>query len=236
MSSSTSRLDQLRRRRWRQSRGRKVAIGAGVVVIVALVVWLLYFSSLLTIHHVDITSGSVGAAEVRTAARVPMGSPLIEADLGGIRSRVEAIPSVASASVSRSWPQTIRITVTPRVPIAVVSTGQGLQNIDASGVVFGKLSARPAGLPLITLAGSVDRSALVNAVTVAASLPSSILSQVTSITVRTMDDIRLDMSGGRWIQWGNSSDSATKAQVAAILLNQRAAHIDVSVPSNPVTQ
>lgn len=210
-------------------------VSAGAVL--ALAVWLLYFSSLLKVHHVGISGEQiVSATDIRKAADVSMNAPLIEADLGKIRARVEAIPAVATASVSRAWPQTVSITVTERVPVAVVSAGQGLQDIDATGVVFSTLSARPAGLPMITLAGSVDRSALLNAATVAASLPSSILSQVTSITVRTMDDIRLDLSGGRWIQWGNSNDSATKAQVAVALLNQKASHIDVSVPTNPVTQ
>lgn len=210
---------------------------AGALMLAVVLGWLFYFSPAFKIQHVAISGEqTIGAADIRTAAQVPMGTPLIEADLGKVRARVEKIPSVASASVSRSWPQTVSITVTERVPVAVVSTGQGLQDIDAGGVVFGHLQARPKGLPLITLAGSVDKSALVNAATVAASLPSSILSQVTSITVRTMDDIQLDMTGGRWIQWGNSDDSAIKAQVAADLLGQRAAHIDVSVPSNPVTQ
>ena len=229
-------LGQLRRRRWFQSRGRRVALAGGGALVVALVVWLLYFSSLFAVHHVSVSGEqSMTSAEIEAAAKVPFDTPLIEANLDQIRRRVQAIPGVRSATVSRSWPQTISITVTERVPIAVVSTPGGLRNIDATGVMFGRMSRRPAGLPLIQLSGTVDKSALRGAAAVAASLPSSILKQVRSITVRTMDDIRLNLTQGRRVRWGSANDSTTKAEVATDLLRLGKRIIDVSVPSNPTT-
>jgi cell division protein FtsQ len=229
-------LGQLRRRRWFKSRGRTVAIVGGGAVVVALAVWLLYFSSLFAVHHVTVSGEqSMSATEIEAAAKVPFDTPLIEANLDQIRQRVQAIPGVQSASVSRSWPQTISITIVERVPVAVVSTPNGFRNIDATGVMFGHMGSRPAGLPLIQLFGNVDKSALRGAADVAASLPSRILRQVTSISVRTMDDIRLNLTGGRRIRWGNATDSDIKAQVATDLLRVGKRIIDVSVPSNPTT-
>ena len=229
-------LGQLRRRRWFQSRGRTAVLAISAVVVVALAVWLLYFSSLLAVHGVSVSGErTLSATEIETAAKVPFGTPLIEANLDQIRRRVQAIPGVEAATVSRSWPQTISISVTERVPVAVVSTSGALRNIDATGVVFGRLGRRPAGLPLIQLSGSVDDSALRGAATVAASLPSSILRQVRSISVRTMDDIRLNLTQGRQVRWGSASDSGTKAEVATALLRLHKRIIDVSVPSNPTT-
>jgi cell division protein FtsQ len=229
-------LGQLRRRRWLQSRGRTAVVAVAAVVVVALTIWLLYFSSLLAVHHVSVSGEQMmTASEIETAAKAPFGTPLIDANLDQIRQRIQAMPGIQSATVSRSWPQTISITVIERVPVAVVSTPGGLRDIDASGVLFGRLDHRPAGLPLIQLSGSVDNSALRGAATVAASLPSSILKQVTSITVRTMDDIRLNLTQGRRVRWGNATDSVTKAEVATELLNLRKRIIDVSVPSNPTT-
>jgi hypothetical protein len=66
-------------------------------------------------------------------------------------------------------------------------------------------------------------------------LPPGILKEVTSITVRTMDDIRLNLTQGRRIRWGNASHSDVKAQVATALLRLHRRVIDVSVPSNPAT-
>jgi len=211
-------------------------LAAGAAFVVALTIWLLYFSSLFAVHHISISGEqTIAAAEIESAAKVPFDTPLIDADLGRIRQRVQAMPGIESATVSRSWPQTISITVVERMPVAVVATKTGLRNIDANGVLFGHRPRRPAGIPLINLAGNVDKSALEGAVTVAASLPPSILKQVTSITVRTMDDIRLNLTQGRHIRWGNASDSATKAEVATALLRLHRRVIDVSVPSNPAT-
>lgn len=229
-------LSQLRRRRWVKSRGRAAAILGGGVVVIALAVWLLYFSSWFAVHHVTVSGEqSMSASEIEAAAKVQFDTPLIDANLDQIRQRVQAVPGVESASVSRSWPQTISITIVERVPVAVVSALGGFRNIDATGVMFGRMGRRPAGLPLIQLSGSVDNSALRGVAQVAASLPSSILRQVTSISVRTMDDIRLNLTGGRRVRWGNAGDSDTKAQVATDLLRLGKRIIDVSVPSNPTT-
>ena len=52
-------------------------------------------------------------------------------DLDAIRRRVEAIPAVKSADVSRAWPHRVHVAVTARVPIAVVNRGDGLRALDA---------------------------------------------------------------------------------------------------------
>lgn len=229
-------LGQLRRRRWVRSRRRVALLGGGVAVVVALLVWLFYFSSLLAVHTVSVTGErAMTIAEIEAAAKVRFGTPLIDADLGAIRQRVQALAGIQSVTVSRSWPQTINIDVTERVPVAVVSTPAGLREIDASGVLFGHPPRRPRGLPLLELTGSVDARALRGAATVAGSLPTSILRQVSAITVRTMDDIRLNLTRGRHVRWGSANDSAIKAEVAAALLRLHNAVIDVSVPSNPTT-
>ena len=205
-------------------------------MLVALLVWLFYFSSILAVHSVSVSGEQVmTAAQIEAVAKVPFGTPLIDADLGTIQKRVQALPGIRSVQVSRSWPQTIAIEVTERVPVAVVSTPSGLHEIDSSGVLFGDLRARPSGLPLIRLTGSVDEHALRGAATVAGSLPTSILRQVTAITVRTMDDIRLNLTQGRSVRWGSAADSGVKAQVVTALLRLHKRAIDVSVPSNPTT-
>ena len=229
-------LGQLRRRRWVRSRRRAVIFGGGGAVAIAVLVWLFFFSSLLAVHSVSVSGQqAMTAAEIEAAAKVPFGTPLLRADLGAIRRRVQALAGIESATVSRSWPQTIDITVTERVPVAVVATSSGLHDIDATGVLFGHLRHRPVGLPLIRLSGSVDAHALRGAATVAASLPHSILRQVTSITVRSMDDIRLNLTQGRSVRWGSANNSVIKAQVATALLRLHKSRIDVSVPSNPTT-
>lgn len=232
-------LEQLRRRRWMRARGPWVAGIATLVVLGIVAVWLLLFSSVFAVKHVTVTGTAACTdaelASIQKTVDGSIGSHLINADLGKIRSQMDALTCVASVVVSRSWPQTIRVAVTTRTPVAVVQTASGLRSIDATGVIFGRRLGRTQGLPLITLSGQVDRSALRGAAEAAGSLPPTILKQVTSITVRTMDDIRLNLTGGRVVFWGSASDSAIKAEVAVQFLRLHKNVINVSVPSLPTT-
>src|SRR5205085_11899654 len=109
-----------------------------VLVLLGTATWLVYFSSVVTVRDVEVTgNGTVPVATIERAARAPVGTPLARADLDAVRARVEAIPAVKSVSVSRAWLHTIRIEVTERVPVAVVSRGAGLQAVDLDGVLFG---------------------------------------------------------------------------------------------------
>ena len=229
-------LKQLRRRRWLQSRGRWIAGGVVVVVVVLVAVWLVYFSPVFAVKHLKV-EGASGAqrAQVEKTAQAPFDSALIDVDTNAIRRRVQHLAWVKEVSVARSWPQTITVTVVARTPVAAVQSGSTLRNIDATGVLFGSLAKQPNGVPLITLSGNVDSSGLLAAATVAGSLPRGILKRVSAIAVRTMDDIRLNLADGSTVLWGSADDSATKSQVATALLKLHSSVIDVSVPSHPTT-
>ena len=68
----------------------------------------------------------------------------------------------------------------------------------------------------------------------AGSLPSSIAAKVDYVEVGTVDTISLRLRSGKPVRWGTADDSAAKARVLAVLLEQRASSIDVSVPGQPV--
>lgn len=230
-------LEQLRRRRWLKSRGPWVGGTAGLLVLGAVAIWLLYFSSVFAVKHV-VVDGLTGndVALVENAAHAPMNSPLINANLGEIQKRVEALRWVASATVTRSWPQTVKIEVTPRTPVAVVKRAcAAASNIDASGVLFVNQTVQRRGVPSISVPCGVDHPTLVAAATAAGSLPPAILRQVTAITVETMDSITLDLTRGRHVFWGSASDSSQKSQVAVTLLHKGFSVINVSIPSLPTT-
>lgn len=232
-------LEQLRRRRWMRARGPWVA-GIAIVVVVGIVaIWLLLFSSVFAVKHVTVTGTAACTdaelASIQRTTDAAIGSHLINANLGKIRSQIDALSCVASVTVGRSWPQTLTVDVTTRTAVAVVQTPTGLRSIDANGVIFGRRIGQRQGLPLITLSGQVDSSALRGAAIAAGSLPPTFLKQVTSITVRTMDDIRLNLTRGRQVFWGSSSDSSLKAEVAVALLRHHNTIVDVSVPDRPTT-
>jgi cell division protein FtsQ len=169
------------RRRWlrRLRRLRPILYAALVLAVVGGGVWLVFFSSVATVRDVSVRGNTtMSSVRVEAVAKAPMGTQLARVDLAAIRARVESMPAVKSASVSRSWPHTIAISITERTPVAVVDRGAGLQGVDEDGVLFGSYARQPGDLPLIATAPDVNSEALAEAARVVTSLRSDIAAKV----------------------------------------------------------
>lgn len=228
-----------RRFRSRLRRLRPFLLAGLAVLLVATAGWLLYFSSVVTVESVEVTgnSAAVSSARIERAAAVTLGEQLIRVDLAVIRARVERIDAVESAEVSRSWPDTVAIRITERVPIAVVRTGGNERALSADGVVFErKKGSLPPGLPVIETGVNPNAATLSEAARVVVALRSDIAARVELITADSIDKIVLNLSGGVTVEWGSAEDSENKAQVLEILLNKDVREIDVSVPGRPTTR
>ena len=131
--------------------GRKrlrVLLGAIVAFVAVGTVYLAVESPLLDVDHVRITGVQhLDAATVASAASVRPGAPLLRVDTGAVAARVERLPWVASATVSRALPGTLRITVTERVPVAWVRRDDAhVALLAVDGTVIADTDAPPAGL------------------------------------------------------------------------------------------
>ena len=227
------------RRRWSQRlhRLRPLLYAALVLALVGTGVWLVFFSSVVTVRDVSVSGNqTLSSYRVEAVAKAPLGRQLARVDLAAIQARVETIPAVRSASVSRSWPHTIAISITERTPVFVVDRGAGLQAVDADGVLFGRYPTRPEDLPLVRTDPDVKSDALAEAARVVTSLRADIAAKVDVVEVESVDRIRLRLAGGRTVMWGSAEESAEKAAVLAVLLGQKARDIDVSVPGRPTTR
>ncbi|MFT4084634.1 MAG: FtsQ-type POTRA domain-containing protein [Nocardioides sp.] len=230
------------RRQWRRRwlAWKYVIALVAVIVLLCAAIWAVYFSSWLSVKGVTVEGELTMAtdAQVVRFADVPVGDPLVTADLGAIRTRVLAgLPVVKSVDVSRSWPDKILIKVTERTPVAVVSIGGRLRALDATGAVFWHYRTAPAGLPLVT-ATSTDSEALGEAAKVAAALPAGLARRVDHLQVASVDSISLILRSGQQVDWGSSADSALKVEVFRGLRKHTpdAALYDVSTPGQPFTR
>ena len=227
------------RRRWSQRlrRFRPMLYAALVLLVVGGGTWLVFFSSVVTVREVSVRGNeTMSSLRVKAVAKAPIGRQLARVDLAAIQARVESMPAVKSVSVSRSWPHTIAISITERTPVAVVDRGADLQGVDEDGVLFGSYAREPDGLPLIATAPDVRSEALAEAARVVTSLRADIAARVDRVEVESVDRIRLRLAGGRTVMWGSAEDSAQKAAVLAVLLDQPGDEIDVSVPGRPTTR
>lgn len=80
----------------------------------------------------------------------------LSVDIEKIKSSLEAYSSIHAATVSKILPDTIRISITPEVPIAIVN-GNALHYINSQGKIYDRVHAGDAlNLPLIHLEGGEE--------------------------------------------------------------------------------
>jgi cell division protein FtsQ len=218
-----------RRRRW-----------PWVVVLVALfalaagAVYAVFFSPLLAVKSVTVTGADDTVnAQVRAVLPDSGGIPLARVDLDSVAASAQAVPEVADVVVAREWPDTLAITVTPRVPVAVTSANGQLGLLDADGDPYLTVPSAPAGLVTVQLAapGRGD-PATKGALAVVESLTPDFKSQVAVLSARTEFDIELTLIDRKKVIWGEPSQSAQKMQMLPALLAARdGTEYDISDPT-----
>jgi cell division protein FtsQ len=217
------------RRRW-------VALLTVLTVVAA--VYLLFFSSMLGVQDVEVSgSRTVPADQIRTVAAVPADKPMLRLSTDEIRDRVAAMPGIATVEVSRSWPNTVEITVTERTAIAFFDSGpggDGVHLVDGGGVVFKTVAARPPGLPELKLPKVSADDPVTRAVTaVLGVIPEQLLKQVTTATAKTPASVEFTLASGKIVRWGTAEQTDRKAKVLAALLTQDGKVYDVAAPELP---
>lgn len=224
---------------YRRRRLAAALIALVLVVAVGFVVRvLLYDSHLFDVQGVRVEgNATVAEADVLSAGAVPTGAPLASIDTAAVAERVAALPAVASAVVARSWPHTVIVTVTERVPVATATTPAGVQLVDGGGVVYP--GTPPPGLPRLTF-GAVgpDDPSTRSALSALATLPAAVRSQVLTVDATVAGanvpgQVTFGLTGGRKVVWGTDDRAADKAAVLVPLLTQPGHVFDVTSPDLP---
>jgi cell division protein FtsQ len=206
-----------------------------VMVLVTTLVYLLLFTSVLGVRSVAVSGNKlVATKDIVEAAAIADGTPMFRVDTDAARERVARLPRVSSVDVSRSWPGTVRITITERVPVAVVKSADGYHEIDGTGVDFAVIPKAPSGTPRLAVGrAAADDAPTVAAVTVLTHIPKQLLKRIVTITPHTPGDVHLALKGGKTVKWGNADQSERKAAVLAALLTRPGKVYDVAAPDAP---
>lgn len=224
---------QRARARWRRLSVTLTVTAALLALIGYLLLW---HTSLIAVRGIKVAGvKSITAAQVLTAAQIPTGGSMAALNTGVAASRVEKIPQVASANVSKNWPGTVVITVTERRAAALVPDAQGYEVVDGGGVVFGQVSQATRGLPVITVSAPAKADQVVpGALAALRALPSSVSRQISAITASDPYAITLRFADGATVNWGGGDDPADKARdLVALLRIGGGRHYDVSAPDAP---
>ena len=205
-----------------------IGVGLGLV---------LYFTPLMSARSLVVTgTGVVTREEVVAAAKVTLGTPLLQIDTDEVADRVAGIARVASARVQREYPSTLRITIVERVPVVVKDYPDGPHLFDRDGVDFAT-APPPPGLAYIDVdhPGPNDpptRAAL----QVMTSLSPDVVGQVSRIAAPSVASITLTLTDGRTVVWGTTDRTDEKAEKLGALLTQPGHTYDVSSPDLPTVK
>jgi cell division protein FtsQ len=226
------------RRFMRRARRRRLraalpwAVVGGLLSLAALVAWLVYGTALLGVREIQVLGAElVTVEEVRHTAAVPVGTPLVRVDLDAVRARVANLAPVERVNVVRQWPGTLRIELLERTAVAVVPRGREFAVLDRTGVEFRTLTEAPKELPLLRVAEGESAELTTRG---ALRVIEALTPELRELLVRVVADgparIRLELTEGRTVVWGDAARSETKAQVATALLARPERTVDVSSP------
>jgi cell division protein FtsQ len=219
-------------------RGLKVLMWSALLaVLVVGAGLLLYFTPIMSARETVITGlTTITEDEIRQAASVQPGTPLLQIDTDSVAERVASIRRVASARVQREYPSTLRITVEERIPLVVKDYPDGPHLFDRDGVDF-VTGPPPPGLPYIDAETPGPKDpATKAALEVLISLPPEVSGQVSRVEAPSVAAITLILFDGRKVVWGTTDRTQEKALKLAALLTQPGQTYDVSSPDLPTVK
>lgn len=249
-ATSPQQLERLRRQAEQRKVLRTRIIVAACVVAAVWAAWVgVSRSSLLSIDEVDVTGVErLQAESVVATAAVPADATLLNVDVGAIERRIAADPWVASVSVSRRLPSTLRIAVDERRPAAIVDTGVSFWFVDRYGRVLGESAPDgAAGLPVVRdlkdfvaepgLVSSSD--GLLNALDVLAGVDDDLLAMVKTVTAPSVNETALLTAAGMEIMIGEAERLAEKSALVRDILAEQGGgvvFIDVRNVERPISR
>lgn len=225
-----------------RARYRRRRLLALVVLVIASVAGVIFGGRAMLLHVAKFRVASIEVEAppevnpdvVRVATGIHPGRALLAVDLEEVQRAVGMVPQVASVVASRHWPDTVRLEVTGRTPVALTDSASGPWFVDSIGTVYQAAPKSPPPLPRLV----ADRVAPGDAATTAglavlASLAPEVRQKLQVVEADGPSDVTLRLVGGKQVKWGSPGDSARKAAVLVVLLSQHGALYDVSAPDLP---
>jgi cell division protein FtsQ len=227
------------------SRQRKIVALAvsGSFGLLVLLILATMFTPMLAVDKLEVTgTHRINNKTLVKALQNQIGVPLPMVNTNSIAESLAPFPLIDSFSVVSLPPHTLRIAITERQPICIVTVAGVDYLYDPAGVRVG-LVGQSDNYPRIAIVGdpkgSVEFSA---AIDVLLALPAELLGRIATVDAKSKDDVSMRLRGnaGQRIVWGDGSQSVLKSKVlAALIKNQKKTDyvtFDVSSPTAPVVR
>lgn len=225
---------------------RSLAVGFGLLAVALGGYLIARETSLFAIDRIEVQGASPRVtAQVRQSLASLVGRPLVGLDGSAVLSRVDALPTVVSASYDRAFPHTLSITVVPERPAAVLRRGPDSWLVSRRGRVMAPLSS--TALPRLPRVWISNRTPVrVGAeLTVAGAATAAHAVGFAGAFARRIasasyadGELVLRLKSGLELLLGNGGDIKLKIAVAARVLPMLPAgstFLDVGSPGRPVS-
>jgi cell division protein FtsQ len=218
-----------------------VVVGAGSLVGLAM-------SPLLDVDRVEVRGAAKTsiAAVLETTGLNERGHAMLTLDRFALAHKVERLPWVESAVVTRQWPNGVRVTIVERVPLGVIGVPGGVAIVDGTGRVLATASAPPAKTVAVTVApgdtipgpGRTVPTAVRGALRILQVVSEELATRIEAVHRLPGTPVTYDLAvrGGVTIRLGEAERVVDKLAAAEAVLAARhtpGTVIDVRVPRSP---
>lgn len=224
---------------------RSILVGFGVLAVAAGSYVAARETSVFAIHGIDVRGAPPVLQRRIERTLAPLhGTNLLKLDGTALERDVSALPAVRSVSYDRAFPHTLRVTVVPETPVAVLHRGAEtwLVSTRARVIAHVRTGVRP-GLPRIWVPSKTPVTAgailpapvggqAAQALALAAHFPARI-----AVASFAQGELVFRLRSGLELVFGSPVDLRLKlaiARRALTLLPPGATYLDVSVPERPV--
>lgn len=238
------RLSQVRQQRKRKKAKRWIIALSTFLIAALLFVGIVFYSPLLAIRTITVQDSHLLSEDyVQQQLSDLNGVPLTRVSEQDVHDRLGENAILRGVSIEAHPPHELVVRLQERVPVAVVEQDKKFYLVDSDGVQLGTVSSvEDAGVPLI--GGGLDatqKESFGPITQVLASLPSSVISEVSETKADSSSTITLKMKDGSTVLWGTASESELKAKVLVSLREALAEGAgvntyDVSSPLHPTTK
>jgi cell division protein FtsQ len=241
-----------RRRKPVNPRLKKTLIAVALLLVLAGLLWTFTCTGLLDIKHIEIRGNEkLDTDYLRGLSGISEGTNLLKLNVKAVENALLSEPYVASARISRRFPNTVAISISERKPEATIAQNGKYHLVDEQGMVLETVDDKPPGLPeiqglqppLLYPGQQIEDPSFAAFGQLISSMPPDLRNMTMAMGNRQDGGLFLQARVNRIqtrVIFGEPSDLEKKSEVALLALKDLASrypavdYIDVTFPDHPV--